>query len=98
MAAGPGATEIILDSPAVPTSSVTSSPGEPFFFKTHYPHNRLVGGGFVSGSVRLKVSEAQELFGKANGAASVEEMRVRIGRYRRALIIVGEDPVTAVCS
>src|SRR5215469_8259641 len=21
-------------------------PGEPFFFKTHYPHNKVVGGGF----------------------------------------------------
>ena len=26
--------------------------GEPFFFKTHAPHNRVVGGGFFSGSAR----------------------------------------------
>lgn len=25
------------------------SPGQPFLFKTHWPQNRLVGGGFFSG-------------------------------------------------
>jgi putative restriction endonuclease len=69
------------------------TPGEPFFFKTHYPHNHVVGGGFFSGAVRLPVSDAWEFFGQANGVASVEEMRVRIGRYRKAPIGVGEDPV-----
>ena len=59
------------------------APGEPFFFKTHNPHNRLVGGGFFSDSARLRVSEAWEFFSEANGVASVEEMRARIGRYRR---------------
>jgi hypothetical protein len=68
-------------------------PGEPFFFKTHYPHNQVVGGGFFSDSARLSVSEAWEFFGEANGAASVEQMRARIGRYRRAPIGPGEDPV-----
>src|ERR1700733_11883748 len=47
------------------------SPGEPFFFKTHYPHNKVVGGGFFSDSAQLRVSEAWEFFGKANGASSV---------------------------
>lgn len=69
------------------------APGEPFFFKTHYPHNRVVGGGFFSSSARLTVSEAWELFGEANGVEDVEQMRTRIGRYRRAPISVGEDPV-----
>lgn len=32
--------------------------GEPFFFKTHSPHNRVVGGGFYSGFAALRVSEA----------------------------------------
>ena len=50
-------------------------PGEPFFFKTHYPDNKVVGGGFFSDSARLRVSEAWEFFGEANGVASVEEMR-----------------------
>jgi putative restriction endonuclease len=69
------------------------APGEPFFFKTHYPHNKLVGGGFFSDSARLRVSEAWEFFDEANGVASVAEMRARIGRYRRVPIGVGEDPV-----
>jgi HNH endonuclease len=33
------------------------------------------------------------LFGEANGAGSVEQMRARIGRYRRTPIGGGEDPV-----
>jgi putative restriction endonuclease len=69
------------------------APGEPFFFKTHYPHNRLVGGGFFSDSARLRVSEAWEFFGEANEVVSIEEMRARIGRYRKAPIGVDEDPV-----
>jgi putative restriction endonuclease len=68
-------------------------PGEPFFFKTHYPHNRVVGGGFFSSSARLAVSEAWDLFGEANGVESIEQMRARIGQYRRAPIGASEDPV-----
>jgi putative restriction endonuclease len=69
------------------------APGEPFFFKTHYPHNRVVGGGFFSDSARLRVSEAWELFGEANGVANMAQMRARIGHYRRDPIRLGEDPV-----
>ena len=54
------------------------TPGEPFFFKTHYAHNRVVGGRFFSDSAPLRVSEAWELFGEANGVGSVEQMRARI--------------------
>ena len=63
------------------------SPGEPFFFKTHYPHNRVVGGGFFSDSARLTVSEAWELFGESNGVGSIAEMRSRIGHYRRTPLV-----------
>jgi putative restriction endonuclease len=66
--------------------------GEPFFFKTHQPHNRVVGGGFYSGFAPLRISEAWALSGEGNGAANLEEMRVRVGRYRRTPIAVGEDP------
>ncbi len=67
-------------------------PGEPFLFKTHYPHNRVVGGGFFSGFARLRLSEAWEFFGAANGVAGLEEMRVRVGKYRARPILPGEDP------
>jgi len=69
------------------------APGEPFFFKTHYPHNRVVGGGFFSDSARLQVSEAWELFGEANGVSSMAQMRARISHYRRNPIGIGEDPI-----
>jgi hypothetical protein len=41
----------------------------------------------------MHLSEAWELFGEANGAASLEQMRARIGHYRRTPIGVSEDPV-----
>ncbi len=66
--------------------------GEPFFFKTHHPHNRIVGGGFFSDFVALPLSEAWELFGEANGAANLDQMRARIAHYRRVPISVFEDP------
>lgn len=67
--------------------------GEPFFFKTHFPDNRVVGGGFYSDFAAMPASEAWELFGEGNGAASMEQMLARIARYRRALIAPGEDPL-----
>ena len=51
--------------------------GEPFFFKTHAPHNRVVGGGFFSGSFPLPASEAWDMLGPANGVGSLPEMLLR---------------------
>jgi putative restriction endonuclease len=67
--------------------------GEPFFFKTHAPHNRVVGGGFFSGYAAMAVSEAWETYGAANGVSSAGQMLRRIAHYRREPIAVGEDPV-----
>jgi putative restriction endonuclease len=69
------------------------TPGEPFFFKAHSPLNRVVGGGFFSGFTQLRISEAWELFGEANGVASLEEMRYSVSRYRKRAIGLDEDPV-----
>ncbi|MGN9776945.1 HNH endonuclease [Micromonospora sp. H33] len=66
--------------------------GEPFFFKAHHPLNRVIGGGFFSGFERLRISEAWELFGEANGAATVADMRNSVGRYRKQAIGSDEDP------
>jgi putative restriction endonuclease len=93
LAARPRMTEVNFWQPSGGREFRVLAPGEPFFFKTHYPHNKVVGGGFFSDSARLRVSEAWEFFGEANGVASVEQMRVRIGRYRRIPIGPGEDPV-----
>jgi putative restriction endonuclease len=66
--------------------------GEPFFFKSHRPHNRVVGGGFFSGFARLRISDAWELFGEGNGAASLHQMREAIGHYRDEPIGPRDDP------
>jgi putative restriction endonuclease len=93
LAARPEVTEVNFWQPSGAREFRVLAPGEPFFFKTHYPDNKLVGGGFFSDSARLRVSEAWDVFGDANGVGSVEEMRARIGRYRRAPIGATEDPV-----
>jgi putative restriction endonuclease len=93
LAARPQLTEVNFWQPSGAREFRVLAPGEPFFFKSHYPHNKVVGGGFFSDSARLRVSEAWDFFGEANGVASVEEMRTRIGRYRREPIDSGEDPV-----
>jgi putative restriction endonuclease len=68
--------------------------GEPFFFKSHYRDgNRIVGGGFYSGFAALRISEAWQFFGQANGAASLAQMRERVGRYRKAQLAPDDDPV-----
>ncbi|ACZ91343.1 HNH endonuclease [Streptosporangium roseum] len=76
--------------------------GEPFFFKTHHedkrvvrrgPHNRVVGGGFFDAFEPLPLSEAWQIFGEANGAADMGQMRRRISQYRKQPIAEGEDPV-----
>jgi putative restriction endonuclease len=59
------------------------SPGEPLLFKLHSPNNYIVGGGFFSHFSILPASFAWATFGDKNGAATEEEMRRRIERYRR---------------
>ena len=70
----------------------TLTVGEPFFFKTHHPHNRVVGGGFYSDPVRLRLSEAWEVYGDANGARTLELMRWRGIRYHHAPVSFADDP------
>lgn len=58
--------------------------GEPFLFKLHSPDNFIAGGGFFRHATLLLASTAWDAFGEKNGAASFDEMRRRIERYRRA--------------
>lgn len=69
----------------------TLSPGEPFLFKLHSPRDYIVGGGFFAHSTILPVSLAWDAFGEKNGAASLEEMRAKIEKYRRKKATIGED-------
>ncbi|GAA4703419.1 putative restriction endonuclease [Promicromonospora umidemergens] len=69
--------------------------GDPFLFKTHYPANRLVGGGFLMEYRILTVSEAWRFFGEGNGVASVDALRDAIVRFRTRSanpVGPGEDP------
>lgn len=63
------------------------SPGELFLFKLHRPaavgRDVIVGGGFFAYWTELPASVAWDVFGIANGARSLLEMRARIERYRR---------------
>jgi putative restriction endonuclease len=58
-------------------------PGEVLLFKLHAPESAIAGGGFFAHSTLLPTSIAWETFGEKNGAASIDEMRARIERYRR---------------
>jgi len=68
-------------------------PGGLFLFKLHAPRNVIAGGGFFARFVQLPVSLAWHAFGEGNGARSLSEVRVRIGKYRRQPIAAHEDPV-----
>jgi putative restriction endonuclease len=92
LAARPAVSEVNFWQPSGGREFRVLAPGEPFFFKTHAPHNKVVGGGFFSDSARLSVSEAWEFFGEENGASTEDEMRIRISRYRRQPTRPGEDP------
>lgn len=59
-------------------------PGELFLFKLHAPRNVIVGGGIFAYANAVPCSLAWSAFGETNGARSLEEMRARIARYRRA--------------
>lgn len=52
----------------------------------------MVGGALLSGYVPLRLSEAWDIFGEANGVASFADLQAAIGRYRRAPLDVDEDP------
>ncbi|MCL6595772.1 MAG: HNH endonuclease [Firmicutes bacterium] len=58
-------------------------PGDVVLFKLRAPRNRIVGGGvFVHFSV-LPLAFAWQVFGEANGAASIDDLEHRISRLRR---------------
>jgi putative restriction endonuclease len=58
-------------------------PGAPFFFRLKSPFNAIGGFGFFSRFNLAPAWLAWDSFGDLNGAASLDEMVVRINRYRR---------------
>jgi putative restriction endonuclease len=88
LSARPAIDEVNFWQPSGSRAFRVLQPGEPFVFKLHSPENFIVGGGFLARYSPLPVELAWEAFGQKNGAGSLEEMRVRIAKYRR----VAEDP------
>jgi putative restriction endonuclease len=77
--------EVNFWQPSASISFHVLSPGEPLLFKLHSPNDYIVGGGFFSHHTVLPASFAWTTFGPKNGAATEEEMRTRIERYRRVV-------------
>ena len=67
-------------------------PGELLLFKLHAPDNFIVGGGFFTKFQQLPVNLAWDAFHEGNGVTSLAEMRLRIGKYRRAVIGPTDNP------
>jgi putative restriction endonuclease len=88
LAARPGIDEVNFWQPSGGVEFKALQPGELFLFKLHSPRNFVVGGGVFAHWSRLPVSLAWEAFAEKNGAASLEEMRARLARYRN----VQDDP------
>jgi len=93
LAASPEIREVNFWKPGGGVGFQALAPGEPFLFKTHWPHNRIVGGGYFEGFAQLPISSAWEFFGRGNGVADLDQMRVRLGKYRREEIRRGDDPI-----
>jgi len=75
--------EVNFWQPSASSSFRALSPGEPLLFKLHSPNDYIVGGGFFSHYTVLPASFAWATFGPKNGAATEDEMRRKIERYRR---------------
>lgn len=67
-------------------------PGEILLFKLHSPNNYIAGGGFFTRFLHLPLNMAWDAFGSGNGALSLDEMRQRVGQYRRTPIGPFDNP------
>jgi putative restriction endonuclease len=56
------------------------TPGEPFFFKLKTPHNAIGGFGQFARFARLPLWMAWDVFGEANGAPTIDDLRARLAR------------------
>jgi putative restriction endonuclease len=78
--------------PSPETTFKALQPGELLLFKLHSPDNFIAGGGFFTKFLQLPVNLAWDSFREANGVRSLQEMRERIGFYRRTAMLSGENP------
>lgn len=85
------ATEVNFWFPSAEQAFRALQVGDPFLFKTHFPDNQIVGGGYFEHFTILRASEAWAFLGEGNGVPDVEHLIARVARYRRA--DPGIDPV-----
>lgn len=83
LAAQPNIDEVNFWQPSGGTNFGAIQPGELFVFRLKNPRNAIGGYGVFSHATNLPISLAWEAFGVKNGAASLAEMRQRVGRYRQ---------------
>ncbi len=65
--------------------------GMPFLFKLKSPENVIGGGAFVSFVERMSIRDAWEFFGRENGAATLEDLRLRIQANRKGPTSVDDE-------
>ena len=75
--------EVNFWTPSTKTHFRALKHGELFLFKLHSPDNFIVGGGVFAHENLMPCSMAWEAFGEANGAASFDEMRSQVAKYRQ---------------
>lgn len=56
--------------------------GEPFLFKSKYPDNRLIGGGYFEHATSLRCSEAWQYLGPGNGVPDLQSLVRKVNDYR----------------
>ena len=82
LAAQPDIDEVNFWQPSGGMNFGAIQPGELFLFRLKAPRNAIGGYGVFSHSSNLPISLAWEAFGVKNGARSLAEMRLRVGKYR----------------
>ena len=65
--------------------------GEVFFFKLRAPHDAIGGFGLYTRFAALPVWRAWDVFGQANGAATLDMLRQRLGRNTRDRVAMELD-------
>jgi putative restriction endonuclease len=83
LASQPGIDEVNFWQPSGSNDFGAIRPGELFVFRLKSPRNVIGGYGVFSHASNLPVSLAWEAFGIKNGAASQQEVRDRVGKYRK---------------
>ena len=91
LAAQPNMDEVNFWQPSGSSNFAAIQPGELFLFRLKSPRNAIGGYGVFSHSSNLPISLAWEAFGIKNGARTLAEMRVRVGKYRREPAPIHKD-------